>query len=63
MGDWTLKNKWMAGTTDQLTARDTLWMFRFVNDDTGQEIEVMAYDEDEAGQKIADGDFDMEDED
>jgi hypothetical protein len=61
MGDWTFVNKSVAGLSDQIRGDATTWLFRFVHNETGERVLVVAENEDHAWEKLTDGEYEKED--
>jgi hypothetical protein len=60
MGDWNLVEKCPAGLSDQLPGEQQVWLFRFQHNDTGGRVRVLAKDEKEAWEKLAEGKYEQE---
>src|SRR5689334_867787 len=53
MGDWTLTEKGPAGLADQRPGEKQIWLFRFQHNDAGGRVRVLATDEQDAWEKLA----------
>lgn len=55
--EWTFVNRYLAEFAVQIGQNENIWEYRFENEETGDRVLVLAEDDDEAWEKLADGDY------